>query len=179
MNSVKRWFTLAVVLLLLLIKVMSSATLITLAQGDATPVPTLRPVTEAEVNAAAKNLYCPVCENLPLAVCYTDACLDWKQQVRDLLAQGYTQEQIEAYFATRFGPKTVGTPTTPQAQLLTIVLPLALIGLIGVVVLLNLLQWRSRRQHEQEITPDFAEADGSIPIDDEYRARLEAELNQE
>lgn len=175
----KRWITLAIVVLLLLIKVMSSTTLITFAQGDPTPVPTLRPVTEAEVNAAAKNLYCPVCENLPLAVCYTDACLDWKQQVRDLLAQGYTQEQIEAYFAARFGPKTVGTPITLQAQLLTIVLPLALIGLIGVVVVVNLLQWRSRRKQDQETTSDFAEADGSIPIDDDYRARLEAELKQE
>jgi cytochrome c-type biogenesis protein CcmH len=146
------------------------------AQGNATPTP--RPVTMAEVNAASQNLYCPVCENLPLAVCYTDACEDWKQQVRDLLAQGYSNEQIEQYFVERFGQKTVGTPTTPIAQLLTVGLPVALIALIGVLIVVNLLQWRRRKLMAGESSADaIAHTTSAAPADDDdYRRRLEAEL---
>ena len=32
------------------------------------------PVTDDEVNALAQELYCPVCENVPLDVCPTRAC---------------------------------------------------------------------------------------------------------
>jgi cytochrome c-type biogenesis protein CcmH len=140
---------------------------------QATLQATLRPVTQTDVNAASQNLYCPVCENLPLAVCFTDACEDWKQEVRDLLAQGYTIQQIEAYFIERFGQKTVGTPSTPQATFLTIVLPAALIGLIGVVIGVNLLRWRSQQRmtHAAEVDDDPSDPDA-----DAYRARVEAAL---
>lgn len=145
------------------------------AQG---PTPTPRPVSLAEVNAASQNLYCPVCENLPLAVCYTDACEDWKNQVRDLLAQGYTTEQIEQYFVERFGQKTVGTPTTPVAQLLTVGLPVALIALIGLMIALNLLQWRRRSLMAGEGSTNAATqmAPAALAEDDAYRRRIEAEL---
>jgi cytochrome c-type biogenesis protein CcmH/NrfF len=124
-----------------------------------------------------------VCENLPLAVCYTAACEDWKTQVRDLLARGYTVEEIEAYFVARFGQKTVGTPTTPVAQWLTVGLPAALIGLIGVVIAVNLWQWRRQHQINQinQISSQVArsrDAGGADAheVEGEYHRRLEEEL---
>lgn len=138
------------------------------------PTRTPRPVTQTDVNAAAQNLYCPVCENLPLAVCYTDACEEWKQQVKQMLEQGYSVEEIETYFVQRFGQKTVGTPTTPIGTLLTIVLPAALIGLMGIAIVVTLVRWRSSRTLA-EPEPNL-ETPPPTATTDPYRERLEADL---
>jgi len=150
----------------------------TTAQG---PTPTPRPVSDNEVNRVAKNLYCPVCQNVPLEVCETEACARWREQVRDLLAQGYTEEQVRQYFIERFGTKTVGTPVDTVSRLLNIALPFALIGLIGVVIAFNLVRWRNNRRDEADHKSESAEAVdisiNSVPLDD-YRARLEDEIRK-
>src|SRR5947208_1351761 len=81
------------------------------AQDGGTPTPpAVRTVTDNDVNRVSRNLYCPVCQNVPLEVCETAACERWREQVRELLAQGQTDEQVRQYFIEHFGPKTVGTP---------------------------------------------------------------------
>ncbi len=145
------------------------------AQGTATPpAPTLRPVSDNEVNQIARNLYCPVCQNVPLEVCETEACARWREQVRDLLAQGYNEAQVRQYFVERFGAKTVGTPSDPGSQFLTIALPLGLIGLVGIVIAVSLVRWRSRK------TDDALDnlVDESSVASDDYRARLEDEIRK-
>ena len=57
--------------------------------------------TDDEVNAIAKQLYCPVCPNTPLDVCETQACKDWRAQIRDQLAAGWSEERIIDYFVTQ------------------------------------------------------------------------------
>src|SRR5262245_54099216 len=128
-------FVLVPVILLLV----SSAGGFVRAQGNVTP--TLRPVTDDEVNRVARNLYCPVCQNVPLEVCETAACADWREQVRTLLAQGYTEDQVRQYFINRFGTKTVGMPQDTVSQLLTILLPFGVIAVIGIVIGVNLVIW--------------------------------------
>ncbi len=142
----------------------------TVGAQDGSPTPTRRAVSDNEVNRVARNLYCPVCQNVPLEVCPTDACSRWREQVRDLLAQGYTDEQVAQYFVDHFGAKTVGTPTDPGTQFLTVILPLLLIGLIGVAIAVTLLRWRRP-------SPSQAQAPGVEPPDD-YRAQLEDELRK-
>ena len=39
-------------------------------------------VSDDEVNAIAKQLFCPVCENTPLDVCETQACKQWRELIR-------------------------------------------------------------------------------------------------
>lgn len=149
------------------------------AQG--TPAPTLRAVSDDEVNKVAKGLYCPVCQNVPLEVCETEACARWREQVRELIAEGDTQDQIRQYFIQRFGPQTVGTPTDPTAQLLTQTLPYLLIGVVGGVVIgLSMMAWRRRQSSASADISPPAVADR--PLDaaesDDYRARLEQEVKQ-
>ena len=40
-----------------------------------------------EVNDIAKNMFCPVCENIPLDVCGTEACEMWREEISDLLSR--------------------------------------------------------------------------------------------
>jgi len=35
--------------------------------------------SDDEVNAIARQLFCPICQNIPLDVCPTQACADWRE----------------------------------------------------------------------------------------------------
>jgi cytochrome c-type biogenesis protein CcmH len=94
------------------------------------PAPTPHP---DEVNAIAKNLYCPVCANVPLDACGTAACIQWRQQIADLLSQGYSEQQIYDYFA-QFGPSVLAAPPPSGFNWLLYVLPSAAI-LLGAFIL--------------------------------------------
>ena len=146
------------------------------AQGS--PTPPLRTVSDDEVNKVAKGLYCPVCQNVPLEVCETEACARWREQVRELIAQGDTEDQIRQYFIERFGPQTVGAPTNPTAQLLTQTLPYVLIAVVGGAVIgLSLITWRRRQITENTTARQPSEPDRLAEMDD-YRARLEREVKE-
>ena len=54
--------------------------------------------SDDQVNAIAKQLYCPVCENIPLDVCPTTACAQWRELIRQKLDDGWTEQQIKDYF---------------------------------------------------------------------------------
>ena len=133
------------------------------------------PVTADQVNAVAHNLYCPVCENTPLDVCPTDACVRWRAQIGDLLGQGDNEQQIDQYFIDHFGMRTVGIPTDSTSRLLTVGVPFALILIAGVLILWQLSRWYRLRgllvPAESETPPDEPN-----PETDEYRARIESEL---
>ena len=44
--------------------------------------------SDDDVNRIAHQLYCPVCENVPLDVCGTQACAQWRELIREKLGQG-------------------------------------------------------------------------------------------
>jgi cytochrome c-type biogenesis protein CcmH len=123
----KHWIVLIVLLL---------AGITTLAQD------TSRPVTADDVNAIAEKMFCPVCENIPLDSCGTDACNDWRDEIRMYLEQGWTEEAIISDFVMRFGDRVVGTPQDPFLRALSLVTPWVLIAAAVVIVLRLILRWR-------------------------------------
>jgi cytochrome c-type biogenesis protein CcmH len=64
-----------------------------------------RTITDDQVNAVAKQMYCPVCENIPLDVCPTQACSQWRELIRQKLAGGWSAEEIKQYFAMQYGDR--------------------------------------------------------------------------
>ncbi len=130
-------------------------------------------VTADEVNAIARKMYCPVCENIPLDVCPTEACAQWREQIRSELQSGRGEEQIIAGFVARYGDRVVGTPQDPMLRNLSLVTPwliaLVVAGLGGAV----LLRWWGRRAASTLTSANRASADIA---DDDYRARLERDL---
>lgn len=88
-------------------------------------------ISDNEVNEVAKGLYCPVCESTPLDVCPTQACADWRELIRDKLAQGETREEIYAYFALQYGDGVLAEPPRTGANLILWLFPVVAIVLGG------------------------------------------------
>jgi len=76
------------------------------------------PVTDDEVNRVAKMLYCPVCENIPLDVCPTTACIQWRGTIREKLEAGWTEQQILDYFVAQYGERVLARPSTRGLNIL-------------------------------------------------------------
>ena len=102
------------------------------------------PITDDQVNELAKDLYCPVCENVPLDVCPTTACAQWRDLIREKMELGWSKEQIKDYFATQYGDHVLSVPPRKGFNWLIYVLP-PLILLIGIVVVASVIT-RSRKQ---------------------------------
>lgn len=141
---------------------------------DNPPRPETAPVTADEINAVAKQLYCPVCENIPLDVCPTQACAEWRDLIKDKLAAGWSEDQIKAYFVEQFGDRVLAAPPARGLNWLVYIFPPAAF-LAGAFVL-----YKAFRAWKQPLAPEAAPAEASKAEsqDDEYVRRLEEELRK-
>ncbi len=131
-----------------------------------------RIVTADEVNAIAKELYCPVCENITLDTCGTAACDDWRYEIRLQLEAGLSPQVIKDDFVRRFGDRVVGTPQDPTLRVLSLATPYALVALSGFVLLAV---YRGARHRPQRHVLDTLPTD-HVPTDEDLRARIERDL---
>ncbi len=134
-------------------------------------------IPDDEVNAVAQQMYCPVCENIPLDVCPTAACAQWRDEIRAQLEAGQTPQQIMDDFVERFGERVIGTPQEPTLRALSLLTPW-LIGIVAVIVAgLTLARWRDERKSDRQIAPSGTPAaSGTLFSEDDYRARIERDL---
>ena len=107
------------------------------AQTDTPPTP-----SPDRVNAIAHNLYCPECANVPLDACGTAACAQWRQQIADLLTQGYTEQQVYDFFAHQYGPGVLAAPPASGINWLIYLLPPSAILAAAFVLAAAFFFWR-------------------------------------
>jgi cytochrome c-type biogenesis protein CcmH len=127
--------------------------------------------TDDEVNAIAKRLYCPVCENIPLDVCAEQACKDWREDIRIKLAAGWTDDQIIQYFLEQHGAKVLSAPPPEGLNLMVYILP-PVVLIAGAIVLVRVIRSWQKMATPVETSPTMLEDD------DPYAARLEEELRR-
>jgi cytochrome c-type biogenesis protein CcmH len=134
--------------------------------------------SDDQVNAIAKQLYCPVCENIPLDVCPTAACAQWRDLIRQKLAEGWTEKQIKDYFVQQYGDRVLGTPPAQGINWLVYIVPPVAI-LAGVYVLFRAFRaWRRPPQGGGlEPTPPAVPPQGDLPRD-EYIQKMEEEVRK-
>lgn len=104
---------------------------------------------EQRTHEVASLLRCPVCQGMSVADSPSTVALDMKQHVRELLARGYTQDQILNYFETSYGQFVRLKPQNP----LVWILPM-LVFVIGVVLVVVTLRRISRPPENQPLTTD-------------------------
>ena len=140
-------------------------------------------ISDDEVNAIARDLFCPVCENTPLDVCETQACKQWRELIRLKLSEGWTEVQIEQYFVDNYGARVLSEPPKEGFSLLVYFVPPAII-LIGVVVLFRAFKQWNDDEDEDEDGVSTTEAslkstcEAGSP-DDDYLAKFEGEMRKQ
>lgn len=126
--------------------------------------------TDDDVNAIAKQLYCPVCENTPLDVCGTQACIDWRAEIRQKLTEGWSEEEIIQYFVDRHGMQILVEPPAEGFTLFIYIIP-PLILFMAVLILMRAV--RGWRKHMPMESSGLSSDEQNV-----YITRMEEELRR-
>jgi cytochrome c-type biogenesis protein CcmH len=137
-----------------------------------TPVLAQQPTpSDDQVNALAREIYCPVCENTPLDVCPTKACAQWRELIREKLALGWTEQQIKDYFAAQYGDRVLAEPPIIGSNPLLYLLPPVFLMIVAFFV------YRRLSPVRREL-PDKSEIQSKPVVSDDYVNRVDEELEQ-
>jgi cytochrome c-type biogenesis protein CcmH len=108
---------------------------------------------------------------VPLDVCETQACAQWRDLIRQKLATGEKPEQVIAYFRDTYGDRVLQEP--PRSGFTALIWILPFVGLVaGVAILVVVLRRMTARSVAVDATTEAS------PVADEYRQRLERELEE-
>jgi len=144
---------------------------ISASQVSAQSPTTTAGVSDDQVNAIARQLYCPVCENIPLDVCPTTACAQWRELIRQMIAQGDSVDTIKNYFVVHYGTRVLAEPPSNGINLLIYILP-PLIFLAGAFLVYRIL----RKVHRPVLSNAPPVSD--LPQQNRYIDQIEKELRE-
>jgi cytochrome c-type biogenesis protein CcmH len=117
------------------------------AANEATPA-AADPVLEARMLAITAELRCLVCQNQTIADSHADLAVDLRQQVREMLQKGMTDQQISAYMTDRYGDFVLYRPPFKSSTALLWIGPGAML-VAGLAVLVLVLRRRSRMPEDR------------------------------
>lgn len=160
-NKKNSWVVLAVLLLVCLIPVS------VFAQGS--------DPTDDDVNEVAKQLYCPVCENIPLDACGTQACEQWRGIIRDRLAEGWTEDQIKDYFVAQYGDRVLAEPPRTGFNWVIYIVPIVIFIGGGFLFYRGIKLWRATGEDRSARREGSTKKPPQKPSNDDLR-RVEEEL---
>ena len=129
-------------------------------------------ITDDDVNRVAHELFCPTCESLPVDVCPTEVCADWRAEIRRQLEAGATDEEVLDYFAVRYGTSVLANP--PARGLGNFFWLGPILVILGGLYLFG--RQMLRLQKESATSPSTPTPPPSTG--DPYRDRIEEELRQ-
>ena len=81
-------------------------------------------ILDQRTNETAGLLRCPVCQGMSIADSPSEMAVNMKHQVRELIARGYTQEQILRYFERSYGQFVLLKPKFQGVNTLVWILPI-------------------------------------------------------
>ena len=121
---------------------------------------------ETLTEEVASLMRCPVCQGLSVADSPTPLALAMKNEVRELLAAGYSREQVMNYFEQSYGEFIRLAPHARGFNLTVWLAPLALL-LVGVALILH------RRGASRETPTATAPTDADLNA---YRDQVRREV---
>jgi cytochrome c-type biogenesis protein CcmH len=120
---------------------------VTAQAGEAVPV-AADPVLEARLNKLSETLRCLVCQNQSIADSHAELAVDLKNQVREMMVAGRSDEEIVAYLVQRYGDFVLFMPPLKPTTTLLWFGP-GLLFLVGV----GALMYKVARQRQGNAEP--------------------------
>lgn len=119
------------------------------------------PEQEARMMAIAAELRCLVCQNQTIADSHADLAVDLRQQVRELLSKGKTDQEVRDYMTQRYGAFILYRPPVETSTAVLWFGPglLAVGGLLGLWLMLR----KRARMQADAFDPDEPEPDADQP----------------
>lgn len=121
---------------------------------------------EDRVREIASELRCVVCQNLSVADSPSDLAKEMRNVVRDLVQQGKSPAEIQAYFVSRYGEFVLLSPPKRGFNLLVWMLPFLAIVVGAGAVYLVARRWTALSVTERP------------PVDPAYAERVRREIQE-
>ena len=125
-----------------------------LTNADQTVITKVDPVLEERVMALSEHLRCLVCQNQTIADSNAELAVDLKNQVRDKLRQGESEQEILDYMVKRYGEFVLFKPLVKSTTWLLWFGPLLLLVLGLGVLIVNLRQRRKLMQQTPALSAE-------------------------
>jgi len=114
------------------------------------------PVLEARMMRISSELRCLVCQNQTIADSHAGLAVDLRQQVREMLQKGQSEQEIIAYMTARYGDFVLYRPPFKATTALLWIGPGVMV-VAGLTILVIVLRRRSRMPQDQ-FDPESPEA---------------------
>ncbi|MDX6722606.1 MAG: cytochrome c-type biosis protein CcmH [Solirubrobacteraceae bacterium] len=124
---------------------------LTLALAPAASAATPR----ASFNDLEDEVMCDVC-NVPLNIAEAPRAEQQRREIKQLIAQGLTKQQIKDELVRRYGPAILASPQDHGFSLAAYLVPIAVVVALIAGLLLLLPRWRRRRPAPGPDDPDAA-----------------------
>ena len=131
------------------------------------------------INEVAEQMNCPTCVGINLSDCRTQTCEQWRDQINDLMADGYSDQEVLDYFATRYGNQVLLEPPKTGSTLFLWILPVVAILAGGGWLIYTLRRW-NRTPAPAEAAPDspaVPTASTSNEVSEDYLSQVERDLD--
>ena len=132
--------------------------------------------TPNQINAIAKDLWCPLCNGVRLDNCELQACIQMKEVIAQKLVAGESKEQIRAYFVQQYGDVVLGAPAGEGFNTLVWALPI-LVAVVAIGWLVFALRSWTRKP-KPTIDSNTATPEASAQSKDEYMKRVDDEMRK-
>ena len=130
---------------------------------------------EKEAQNIDRMLMCPVCPAESIDQAQVELARQMRAQVRLLLAQGKSREDVLDYFVQRYGQQVLAAPPFAGISLLAWVVPIGSV-LLGIAAGFVILRSMSRRQSDsivggdpEDLEPYLEAVDRGLALDDAPR----------
>jgi len=133
------------------------------AQAKEAELLAANPEIEARMLAITAELRCLVCQNQTVADSHSGLAGDLRQQVRELLAKGKSDDEVRDYMTQRYGDFILYKPPVRASTWLLWFGP-GILAVIGLMVLVHILRSRARMSPEafDPDQPDDADAQDAL-----------------
>jgi len=112
---------------------------------------------DQRTNETGALLRCPVCQGMSIADSPSEMAVNMKHQVRELIARGYTQEQILRYFERSYGQFVLLKPKFQGVNTLVWILPIIALA-VGAFAIFSMMG-KGRSQPVDETPATTADED--------------------